>query len=132
MTIFIVKNLRNGAKPAKVAEMYAQNIFQTTAKMEGVNTTDIYTRRQTKNQLLRFKKMKRSDEILQYLRTQVESATLSEIYANVSFGYHHNGHKHLGVILGKLVSKGKVERIKQGVFKISEYTQESELQQKLF
>lgn len=79
--------------------------------------------------------MRRSDEIFQYLRT-VESATLEEIYQNVSFGYYHNAHKHLGSVLSNMVKNGKIERIKKGVFKVSTYVkkskQESELQQKLF
>lgn len=56
-------------------------------------------------------------EILRYLRT-VESATLSDIYNNSSLSYFHNWSKYTSEIMSRLVAKGKVERVKRGVFKI--------------
>lgn len=56
-------------------------------------------------------------EILRYLKT-VESATLSDIYNNTSLSYFHNWSKYTSEIMSRLVAKGKVERVKRGVFKI--------------
>lgn len=61
--------------------------------------------------------MNKRFEIQKYL-SGVEQATLAEIYEAVPFGYYHNGHKHLGQILSKMVESGQVERISKGVFRL--------------
>jgi len=61
-------------------------------------------------------KSEKQKEILEFL-SKVPSATLNEIYTNVSFGYYHNAHKHLGEVMSRLVKSGKVERLKKGTFK---------------
>jgi hypothetical protein len=61
--------------------------------------------------------MARQNEVFNYLKT-VESATLKEIYANVTFSYYRNENKHLGVLLKRMIDNHKIERVKKGVFKI--------------
>lgn len=60
--------------------------------------------------------MTKQQEIQKYLMS-VESATLQEIYDNVSFGYFRNHAKHLGEILSRMVKSGQIERAKKGVFR---------------
>ena len=60
--------------------------------------------------------MDKKTEVVKYLQT-VEQATLSEIYNKMPFGYYHNWSKYMGEILSRLVTSGKVERIKPGLFK---------------
>ena len=60
--------------------------------------------------------MEKQLEIQKYLST-VPSATIDEIYANVSFSYYCNANKHLGEILSRMVKSGKIERIKKGLFR---------------
>jgi len=55
-------------------------------------------------------------EVEKYL-AKVPQATLEEIYQNVPFGYYHNGHKHLGEILSRMVKSGKIARVKKGVYR---------------
>jgi hypothetical protein len=63
--------------------------------------------------------MNYQSEIVAYLRT-VESATLEEIYNNISANYMHNYKKHTGNLMNRLVRIGKVKRIKRGVFKLND------------
>jgi predicted transcriptional regulator of viral defense system len=60
--------------------------------------------------------MNKQLEIQKYLST-VPSATIDEIYANVSFSYYCNANKHLGEILSRMVKDGKIERVKKGLFR---------------
>jgi hypothetical protein len=57
-------------------------------------------------------------EVLMYLST-VDTATLTNIYENVNFGYYCNWKKHLGDVMSSLVNNGRVVRVKKGVFKIN-------------
>lgn len=59
---------------------------------------------------------KKQQEIEAYLRS-VETATIADIYKNVSFTYYHNADKYVGEMLSRMIKSGKVERIKPGVFK---------------
>ncbi len=61
--------------------------------------------------------MTQQQEITTYLLT-VEEATLENIYQNVSFSYYCNWKKHLGAMLARMLKKGKIERIKKGVYRI--------------
>ena len=61
--------------------------------------------------------MTKRQEIIRYLAT-VESASIDEIYSNVSFSYYHNASKHLGAILSAMVKANEISRIKKGVFSI--------------
>lgn len=56
-------------------------------------------------------------EIAEYLKC-VESATIDEIYKNVSFSYYYNANKYVGEILSRMIKSGHVERVKKGVFKL--------------
>jgi hypothetical protein len=76
-------------------------------------------------------KLNRQKEILLYLQ-KVESATLKEIYLNVSFSYYCNEMKHLGAVMSRMVKNGKVERIAKGVFKIKTKHIENLNQKNLF
>ena len=69
-------------------------------------------------------------EIYKYLST-VESASIDEIYRNVSFSYYCNQNKHLGAILSTMVRNGTVVRIKKGLFS-SVNTESYKDQTKLF
>jgi hypothetical protein len=60
--------------------------------------------------------MNKQQIISNYL-AKVKIATLEQIYENVPFGYYHNGHKHLGEILSRMVKSKKIERIQKGVFR---------------
>ena len=60
--------------------------------------------------------MSKQLEVQRYLQ-KVPLATIDEIYANVSFSYYCNYKKHLGALLSRLVKSGKIERVKNGVFK---------------
>lgn len=62
-------------------------------------------------------KVSKKQQILIYL-TSVKEANISEIYKNVSFNYYCNANKHLGAVLSNLVKTRKIERVKNGVFKI--------------
>jgi hypothetical protein len=57
-------------------------------------------------------------EILRYLAT-VESATLEQIYENVTFSYYANWKKYIGEIMARLVIDRRVRRIKPGVFALN-------------
>jgi|GEM_PF-1881364 hypothetical protein len=57
-------------------------------------------------------------EVLTYLST-VDTATLQEIYENVNFGYYNNWSKYMSMIMTRLVTYGRVVRVKKGVFKIN-------------
>ena len=70
--------------------------------------------------------MNKQQEILKYLMT-VESATLIDIYNNMSFSYYANHKKHLGEILSRMVKSGSIERVKKGVFKTKINTEQAEL-----
>ena len=59
--------------------------------------------------------MEKQNEILKYLQT-VESANIEQIYTNVNFGYYHNRHKHMGNILSRMVTDGRIKRLKKGVY----------------
>jgi predicted transcriptional regulator of viral defense system len=60
--------------------------------------------------------MNKQLEIQRYL-LKVEQATKAEILENVPFGYYHNGMKHLGDILTRMVQNGLLERVKKGVYR---------------
>jgi len=60
----------------------------------------------------------KQNEILNYLGT-VENATIHTIYDNVSFLYFHNYEHYIGELMSNLIKKGKVIRIKKGLFKIA-------------
>lgn len=62
--------------------------------------------------------MTKHAEILHYLK-DVPSATIDDIYKNVSFGYYCNANKHLGAVLSTMVKQRKINRIKKGVFEIN-------------
>lgn len=68
--------------------------------------------------------------VIKYLRTVAEASTM-EIYNNVPFGYYCNANKHMGNILSTMVDKGTIERVKPGVFRLSQKLREA-LQQGLF
>lgn len=55
--------------------------------------------------------------IIRYLKDAKE-ASLQEIYDNVNFGYYHNGNKHLGDVLSRMVKSGMIERVKKGTFRL--------------
>ncbi len=61
--------------------------------------------------------MNKQLEIQKYLTT-VDQASLKEISENVPFGYYHNGMKHLGAIMSRMVKNGKVKRIRKGIYQI--------------
>lgn len=61
--------------------------------------------------------MTRQQEVMKYL-SSVETASLEEIYNNVSFSYYCNYKKHLGDVLSRMVKSNIVERVKKGVFKV--------------
>lgn len=63
-------------------------------------------------------KLTKHQQICIYLNT-VESATIEQIYENVSFGYYCNAHKHLGNVLRTMLKQGKVERVSKGVYRIA-------------
>lgn len=60
----------------------------------------------------------KQNEVLKYLRT-VESANITEIYNNVSFGYYASQNKNLGKLLSGMVKNGMIIRIKKGYFKLN-------------
>lgn len=70
--------------------------------------------------------MTKPQEIQKYLMS-VESATLEEIYRNVSFTYYANHAKHLGEILSRMVKSGQIERVKKGVFRTKITTEQTNL-----
>jgi len=64
--------------------------------------------------------MKASDhqrQVMLYL-SKVETATKSEIYSNVNFGYYHNWQKHFGDTLSRMVKIGLIFREKKGVYRL--------------
>jgi len=65
--------------------------------------------------------MTKQQEITMYL-SKVPSATIDEIYANVSFCYYCNANKHLGAVLSRMVKAGKIQRVKKGVFRFVSHT----------
>jgi hypothetical protein len=62
--------------------------------------------------------MDKQNEVLKFLLT-VESATIDEIYAEMTFGYYHNYKKHLGALLSRMVQNGKIVREKKGLFRVA-------------
>lgn len=70
--------------------------------------------------------MTKQQEIQKHLMT-VESATLEEIYRNVSFTYYANHAKYMGEILSRMVKSGQIERVKKGVFRTKITTEQIEL-----
>lgn len=56
-------------------------------------------------------------QITTYLKT-VESASKADLYELFSPGYYHNGEKHFGEILSRMVKRGLIKRIKKGCFAI--------------
>ncbi len=64
--------------------------------------------------------MTKHQEVIKYLLT-VDQATIGEIYSKVSFGYYCNEHKHLGDLLSTMVKQKKIERVKKGVFRMSQH-----------
>lgn len=73
--------------------------------------------------------MTHPQEIQKYLIT-VESATLQEIYDNVTFSYYHNWAKYLGETLSRMVKSGAVLRVKKGVYKSKYREKQGDLFQK--
>lgn len=69
-------------------------------------------------------------EIISYLKT-VDTATLSDIYNNISTSYPHNWAKYTGEIMSRMVANGQVERVKKGVFRIAK-KQKKEINQGIF
>jgi len=69
--------------------------------------------------------MNHQSTVLHYLST-VESATLREVYDNCGMSYYHNWAKHTGDVMSRLVSKGKVMRVKRGVFALGRDPQYNE------
>ena len=63
--------------------------------------------------------MTTQDDVRDYLIT-VDQATLKEIVENCPRHYH-NGHKHVGATLSRMVQNGKVTRVKRGVFKLNAF-----------
>jgi len=59
--------------------------------------------------------MDKQKEVLKYLST-VETATIDEIYKNVSFSYYANYQKYIGEIMSRMVKNGTATRIKKGLF----------------
>lgn len=62
--------------------------------------------------------MNRQKEIIRILYTR-ETMTLNELLQAVPFGYYHNGEKHLGAMMSRMVANGTVKRIKPGVFTLN-------------
>ena len=61
-------------------------------------------------------------QILDYLAI-AEVAPLSEIYDHCNVNYYTNASKHFGALLSRMVQRGQLERVKNGVFRIAEKTQ---------
>lgn len=59
--------------------------------------------------------MNHQSTVLHFLST-VESATLREVYDNCNLSYYRNWAKHTGDVMSRLVKKGRVRRVKRGVF----------------
>lgn len=60
--------------------------------------------------------MNKQLEIQRYLHT-VGKATKAEILTAVPFGYYHNGMKHIGDLLTRMVKNGLLERVSKGVYR---------------
>lgn len=61
--------------------------------------------------------MNKQAEVERYLSNAEDyTAKLSEILIGVPFGYYHNGPKHLGAMMSRMVKNGSVTRIKKGVY----------------
>ncbi len=55
--------------------------------------------------------------IMRYL-ANVETATKVDLYCQCSKGYFHNGMKHFGDILTRMVKQGMISRVSKGVYKL--------------
>ena len=55
--------------------------------------------------------------ILSMFENNDEIKSLDELYKKAPFRYFHNGRKHFGEIVSRLVKKGALERVKKGFFK---------------
>lgn len=58
----------------------------------------------------------KQQEVVKFLKT-VDDANISTILENVPFGYYANGNKHLCELLGRMVRRGSIERIRRGRYK---------------
>ena len=58
-------------------------------------------------------------QVLDYLKI-AEVAPLSEIYDHCNVNYYTNASKHFGALLSRMVQRGQLERVKNGVFRIAE------------
>ena len=58
-------------------------------------------------------------QVLDYL-TIAEVAPTSEIYDHCNVNYYTNATKHFGALLSRMVQRGQLERVKNGVFRIAE------------
>lgn len=62
---------------------------------------------------------KKHQQVIAYLRTVPEAGTM-EIYNHCTFSYYCNAHKHMGNVLATMVKRGTIERVKPGVFRLSQ------------
>lgn len=62
--------------------------------------------------------MNKQSEILQLLYDG-QPKYKKELNSLVSFGYYHNGDKHFGDVLSRMVKNGSLIRLSKGVYKIS-------------
>ena len=58
-------------------------------------------------------------QVLDYLAI-AEVAPISEIYDHCNVNYYANASKHFGALLSRMVQRGQLERVKNGVFRIAE------------
>ena len=58
-------------------------------------------------------------QVLDYLAI-AEVAPISEIYDHCNVNYYANATKHFGALLSRMVQRGQLERVKNGVFRIAE------------